>query len=323
VKEAPDLSAPPVGRLAPSPTGLLHVGHARSFLLAWWSLRGRGGRVILRVEDLDVDRVKPGMVEACLADLEWLGLDWDEGPLLQSQNTAPMQEALTSLVERELAYPCTCSRKEIQAALSAPHPGCGETRYPGTCRFRYLTVSEAEASSGRTAGLRFRVPPGEIRLHDAFHGPFVHDVQSEVGDFLIARRDGQFAYQLAVVVDDARQGVTEVLRGADLLSSTPRQWLLQRALLLPHPTWIHVPLVLDETGERLAKRRDSLALAALRERGVDPRRLVAWLARSCGLPCTEPATAAELLPEFSLERLPSDPVPFTAADLAALRPASS
>jgi len=310
---------PPVGRLAPSPTGSLHLGHARSFLLAWWSIRARDGCMLLRSEDLDASRVKPGMVAACLRDLEWLGLDWDGEPLLQSSDPGPMQAALDVLLESGQAYACTCSRKDILAAASAPHAGEGELRYPGTCRGRYESPAVAERESGATAGVRFHVPAGGIELVDRFHGRFTHDVRAEVGDFLIARRDGAFAYQLAVVVDDARQGVTEVLRGEDLLGSTPRQWLLQEALELPHPRWIHVPLVVDDEGRRLAKRHGDTTLAELRELGVDPRALVAWVARGAGMDVGERITAAEATPAFDLSKLPREPVVFGARELGMMK----
>jgi glutamyl-tRNA synthetase len=277
--------------------------------------------VVLRIEDLDADRVKPGMVEAALADLEWLGLDWDGEPLLQSRDTSAMREAVDALLEAGLAYPCTCSRKEIRLAQSAPHAEDGETRYPGTCRERWASVARAEAESERTAGLRFRVSPGVVEWEDGFRGACSGEPEREVGDFLITRRDGAFAYQFAVVVDDARQGVTEVLRGDDLATSTPRQWLLQEALGLPHPRWIHVPLVHDETGRRLAKRHGDVTIASLRELGADPRALVAWAARTAGQECAERATAAEVLPRFDLSRLPPSPTILSATILGALRSA--
>ena len=314
-----DPSVAPVARLAPSPTGLLHLGHARSFLLAWWHARSRGGRVLLRIEDLDEDRVKPGMVEAAIADLEWLGLDWDGEPVLQSRDTGAMADALERLIADGLAYPCTCSRKEIRLAQSAPHAEDGETHYPGTCRDRWASIEKAEAESGRPAGLRFRVPPGIVAGQDGFRGPCSGDPAAEVGDFLVARRDGAFAYQLAVVVDDARQGVTEVLRGDDLVGSTPRQWLLQEALGHPHPAWIHVPLVLDDSGRRLAKRHGDVTIALFRERGADPRALVAWVARSAGHSFGARASAREVLSGFDLALLPSSSVPLDAPTLAALR----
>jgi glutamyl-tRNA synthetase len=302
----------PVGRLAPSPTGALHVGHARTFLLAWWHARARGGRVHLRLEDLDRARVKPGASEACLRDLEWLGLDWDGPPLLQSADTSALAAALERLLASGAAYACACSRRDIERALSAPHARDGELRYPGTCRSRALLGADTEPLSVRLA-----VPDGVLELEDGVAGSFRCDVQREVGDFLLARRDGFFAYQLAVVVDDARAGVTEVLRGDDLLPSAARQWHVQRALGLAHPRWFHVPLVVDAQGERLAKRRGDLALATLRERGADPRALVAWAARSAGfdLDGEERVHPRELLARFDLARLPRAPARLAESDL--------
>ena len=296
-----------VGRLAPSPTGFLHLGHARSFLLAWWHARSRGGRVVLRIEDLDVDRVKPGMIDATLRDLEWLGLDWDGEVVVQSRGAERFDDAVRSLMERGLAYACVCTRAEIAASQSAPHAG-EEARYPGTCRSRFTSIEEAEAKSGRSACVRLVARGGTVRIEDGFAGAFASDVQSEWGDFPIARKAGAAAYQLAVVVDDARAGVTEVVRGDDLLPSAARQFLVQEALGLPHPAWYHVPLVVDEGGRRLAKRTDALALASLRDRGVDARRIVAWIAQRSGMERAEPASARDLLPSFHLRRVPKRPV---------------
>jgi len=313
---------PPVtGRLAPSPTGLLHLGHARSFLLAWWHARSRGGRVLLRLEDLDGPRVRPGMTDAALRDLEWLGLDWDGTPLLQSRGRERFAAAVAQLGAAGLTYPCTCTRGDLRAAMSAPQQGEQEPRYPGTCRGRFATLEAAAAATGREPGLRLRVPAGPIALVDGFVGPFCHDVAAEVGDFLICRRDGTPAYQLAVVVDDAASGVTEVVRGDDLLPSTPRQWLLQRALGLPSPAWFHVPLVVDATGRRLAKRADDLGLATLRAGGTDPRAIVAWAARSAGIPGLEPGdrvTAADCVARFDMASVPRAPVRLDPATVAAL-----
>jgi glutamyl-tRNA synthetase len=315
------MSAPPVvGRLAPSPTGRLHVGHARSFLAAWWSARSRGGRVVLRIEDLDTQRSRPEHVAGVLEDLRWLGLDWDGEPFVQSEHTDTLERALLQLVLRSLAYPCVCSRKDQRSALGAPHAAeeagesAAELRYPGTCRDRYGSLRHAETLRRQTAGLRFRVPPGAVRTADALAGTCVEDVSATVGDFLLARRDGAVAYQLAVVVHDAEQGVSEVVRGDDLLASTPRQWLLQEALGLPHPCWLHLPLVVDASGERLAKRSGGLTLASLRERGADPRRLVAWAARSLGMETPATVTPAAAAQAFDRARIPRSPVRFTSSD---------
>ena len=313
-------STPPVGRLAPSPTGRLHLGHARSFLLAWWHARSRGGRVVLRVEDLDRQRSKPELVEACLADLEWLGLDWDGPPLFQAADTSALERAAARLLARGSAYPCVCTRAEI-AVASAPHADDGETRYPGTCRGRWKSVAEAEAESGRAAGLRVVVPEGAVTIEDGVAGNVVFDVAADAGDLLLRRRDGVWAYQLAVVVDDARQDVDEVLRGDDLLPSAARQWHLQRLLELPHPRWLHVPLVVHPGGVRLAKRRQDLTLVELRTAGVDPRAVVGWAARSAGQPAEERPTAADLLGGFDLRRLPRAPTVLSEDELVRIRSA--
>ena len=309
------------GRLAPSPTGHLHLGHARSFLLAWWHARSRGGRIVLRLEDLDVERVKPGALEDTRRDLEWLGLDWDGEVWIQSEHVEAFEAAVRSLLERGLAYPCVCTRKEIAEAQSAPHdaaPGAEKSRYPGTCRGKYPSLDAARRATDRDPAVRLLVEPGRLDLVDEFSGPFSVDVQAETGDFPIARRAGAPAYQLAVVVDDARQEVTEIVRGDDLLSSAARQHLVQRALRLPHPRWWHVPLVTDAAGVRLAKRSDSVSLARLRAAGLDPRELVRWVARRSGIDAPERASARELLPRFDMARVPREPLRCLPQDLAEL-----
>jgi glutamyl-tRNA synthetase len=306
---------PIVGRLAPSPTGALHLGHARSFLLAWWHARARGGRILLRIEDLDDGRSRAEHAQRIPYELEWLGLDWD-GPIdVQSRARAAHDAALERLQAAGALYPCVCTRAELRSALSAPHAGDAEVAYPGTCRDRYPDLATAERASGRAAGLRMRVPPGLTQFVDGLAGAQSHDVAHSAGDFLVARRDGVLAYQLAVVIDDARQAVTEVVRGDDLLPSTARQIVLQRALGLPHPRWWHVPLVCDARGERLAKRSGATSLAALRERGLDPRALVSFIARGSGQPLGDDldSAASELLDarawsaHFAIERVPRTP----------------
>lgn len=297
-----------VGRLAPSPTGRLHVGHARTFLLAFWHARARGGKIVLRIEDLDAPRAVPGAADRIQRDLEWLGIDWDGPVVVQSTRIDRMADAVRELVDRGLAYPCVCSRGDLQTAASAPQAGTLEPRYPGTCRGRFASVEEAEKRTGKSAGLRFVVPPGDVGFVDGFAGPQTSNVHNEVGDFLISRKTGAPAYQLAVVVDDAADGVTEVVRGDDLLASTARQKLLQCALSLPSPAWWHVPLVVDEDGRRLAKRADDVSLSELRERGVEPRALVGWLARESNVADVEFATAAELTPYFSFVRVSPKPL---------------
>ncbi len=308
-----------VGRLAPSPTGLLHLGHARTFLVAWWRARNVGGRLLMRLEDLDGPRQKPQMAEAALRDLAWLGLDWDGPDYVQSTGLAEISAAAAELEQRGAAYACVCSRGDVRSLQSAPQLGDSEPRYPGTCRDKYASVALAEQASGKPAGLRLRVSDGSVTLKDELLGERSFDVQGEVGDFLIAKRDRAPAYQLAVVVDDARQSVTEVVRGEDLFASAARQRLLQPALGLPAVRYVHVPLVLDESGRRLAKREDDLSLQALREGGTDPRAIVAWAAKSCGIVGAERITARVALIDFVLAKVPREPVILDAATVARLR----
>jgi glutamyl-tRNA synthetase len=306
-----------VGRLAPSPTGQLHLGHARSFLLAWWQSRASGGRIVLRLEDLDVERVKPGMIETTIDDLRWLGLDWDGEPYIQSRGLAQIDSAAQSLLARGLAYPCICTRKEILAAASAPHDDEKNAIYPGTCRGKFATLAGAERAAGRPAALRFQVPDVIVRIEDRFQGVREYDARTMLGDFPISRRIGMPAYQLAVVVDDEGQGVTEIVRGADLLESAARQWLLQEALGYRHPRWWHVPLVTDESGRRLAKRCDDLCLAHLRSAGTDPQKIVSWVARSAGIDAPPRIRAQEVIGDFDINLLPRSDIRITTSELKA------
>ena len=311
----------PVGRLAPSPTGLLHLGHARTFLLAYWHIRARSGQLLMRMEDLDGPRAEMRFADAALADLEWLGLDWDGPTFLQSTELARLNASVNTLIEHGKAYPCVCSRGDIRSAQSAPQGNALEPRYPGTCRGRYASFAEAEKQSGRAAGARLLVPEGNITLEDGVAGAHTWDVARDVGDFLIAKRDKAPAYQLAVVVDDHAQGVNEVLRGEDLLPSAARQWHVQEALGLAHPAWFHVPLVTDATGRRLAKREADLSLAELRAGGTDPRAIVAWAARSAGIGVGERVTPPEVTRLFDLAHLPRTAVRIEPELLVALRDA--
>jgi glutamyl-tRNA synthetase len=275
----------PRTRLAPSPTGALHLGNARTFLATWLLARQRGWRIVLRIEDLDGPRVKRGADRAAIEDLRWLGIDWDEGPVYQSERSHLYRSALETLIARRDAFPCVCSRREAQLAASAPHAFDDEdprgTIYPGTCRDRFESVQAAREASGREPAIRFRVPPGVIEFEDEFHGRQRFDVARDLGDFVIAKSDGTAAYQLAVVVDDAEMGVTHVLRGDDLLDSTPRQILLYRALGLTNriPAYIHLPLVVGPDGRRLAKRHGDTRLSTYRQRGVPARRVRELLER--------------------------------------------
>lgn len=273
----------------------------------------------MRIEDIDAERSRPEFLAALLRDLEWLGLDWDGAPVLQSERAELYAAALAQLDAAGRLYPCICTRREIELAQSAPHASDDTRAYPGTCRDRFATAAEAQSAAGRRPALRFRVEQGVVSIEDRVVGAFAADVSREVGDFPVARSDGEPAYQLAVVVDDAEQGVTEVLRADDLLDSTPRQLLLQRALELASPTWMHVPLVTDAAGRRLAKRSDDLSLTRLREEGVDPRAVVGWAAASAGQTGPPRGTPADYLEDFDLARLPRAPVPLGPSELAALR----
>jgi glutamyl-tRNA synthetase len=298
------------GRLAPSPTGRLHLGHARSFLLAWWSIRAKGGKIVLRLEDLDSERAASPFVELAQRDLEWLGLDWDDAPRLQSEGFDRIRDAALALERRGLAYPCVCTRGDLRAAVSAPQQGATELRYTGRCRGLYRDLADAESRTGQPAALRFNVPEGTTVVHDELWGDRTFDVQKEAGDFLILRRDKIPSYQLSVVVDDAFDDVTEVVRGDDLLPSAARQRLLSQALGLNEKRYYHVPLVVDSTGRRLAKRCDDLGISTLRQAGVDPRAIVGWVARNSGLPELTRTTAREVIPWFDWNRLPKTPIVF-------------
>ena len=303
---------PSTGRLAPSPTGGLHVGHARTFLIAWLAARSSGGRILLRIEDIDTSRVRPGATEAAIVDLQWLGLDWDAGPYVQSERIATYADALERLREREQIYPCTCTRAEIARAASAPHPGEEGPTYPGTCAGR--SAADARRLGDRPFSWRFRVPTGEVGWDDLFRGRLALDPARDGGDFLVARSPFAPSYQLAVVVDDLAMGVNQVIRGDDLVPSTPRQILLARALDGQPPVYGHVPLVVDPNGRRLAKRDGAIKLSALREGGVDPRRLVGWVARSCGwTDRVEPSTAADWIGRYDPAMIPGEPCPFDLA----------
>ena len=285
------------GRFAPSPTGDLHLGTARTALVAWLQARSAGGSFVVRVEDLDGPRVVPGAEQRILEDLRWLQLDWDGEVVRQSERLPRYEGAAAQLLARGLAFPCFCSRAELQRAASAPHEGEEGPRYPGTCRA--LSAEEvAERSRARKPSLRLRVEPGEIQWTDGVRGAQRDDPSRQVGDFVIRRADGIFAYQLAVVVDDAAQQVTDVVRADDLLSSTARQIYLYRALGLAEPRFAHVPLMLGPDGQRLSKRHGDIAVRAL---GLPPRAVVGRLASSLGL-CTPDAqpSPAELIDGFRL-----------------------
>lgn len=297
-----DLSAD--GRFAPSPTGPLHLGNLRTALLAWLFARSQGARFLVRVEDLDRSRVRPGMEEAQLADLRSLGLDWDGKVERQSDRLGLYEDAIAWLDAGGMLYPCYCTRAEIRAAASAPHGIAAADRYPGTCRELTAAERAEREASGRPPALRVRA--GGIRV--AFEDRLMGRYEDEVDDFVVRRNDGAPAYQLAVVVDDAEQGVGEVVRGADLLDSTPRQVLLARLLELPAPRYVHVPLVLGTDGKRLAKRHGAVALDERAARGEGPGEVLAWMARSLGMARPgETPSLPELLDRFDPDELPHEP----------------
>ena len=318
---------PLVGRLAPSPTGAQHIGNARTYLLAWLYVRSRGGRLILRMEDIDSPRIKPGAAQQAIDDLRWLGLDWDEGPdiggphapYVQTERIEHYRAALEQLKGAEQVYPCTCTRTDVAAAASAPHIGQEGPRYPGTCSSRRAADAQELARQGAPYAWRFRTTSLRQEIHDLVAGKQTCNVSEELGDFVVYKSDGSPAYQLAVVVDDLAMGVTEVLRGDDLLPSAFRQLELYRFFKSQPPVFAHVPLVVGEDGRRLAKRHGDTRISLLRERTVPAARLVGFLAWSAGLRSTkEPVTSQELLADFSLDKLPRQPCVFTAEMLREL-----
>lgn len=311
------------GRLAPSPTGALHLGNIRTFMVAWLSARAAGGRVVLRIEDLDHPKVKPWAARQLLDDLRWLGFDWDEGPdvggpngpYIQSMRRDLYAASLRELRERGLVYPCICTRGELERIQSAPH--AHETlHYDGRCRGRFASYAEAAAAAdGRTPLWRFRVDGSTpVAFHDTFAGDFEQDVGEYSGDFAVARDSLGAGYTLAVAVDDAAMGVDEVVRGDDLLPATPAQILIQRALGLPAPRYCHVPLVVGPDGHRLAKRHGDTRVAAFRDAGIAPESVIGWLALTCGWAGPgERLSLRDALDRFDLAAIPHAPAVFDIA----------
>lgn len=301
---APSTPAPVVGRFAPSPSGRMHLGNVFSCLCAWLSARSQGGRIVLRIEDLDDRCKRPELAAQLIDDLAWLGLEWDEGPYYQHDRLDLYETALHQLQDANLTYPCFCTRAELHAA-SAPHASDGTPIYRGACR--NLSAEEvARRSALRAPATRLRVPAIDdlagdvVEFVDRTYGAQCEALATECGDFLVRRSDGVFAYQLAVVVDDAAMGVTEVVRGCDLLGSTPRQIYLQHLLGLPTPHYAHIPLLMSADGRRLSKRDRDLDLGELRTRFGAPEALLGWLAGQTGIaPDTMPRTAEHLVEHFS------------------------
>ena len=323
-----------VGRLAPSPTGALHLGNVRTFMIAWLRARSQGGKVIFRMEDLDHPKDKPGAAAQAVEDLKWLGFDWDEEHV-QSRRKDIYRAALEFLRNQTipLVYPCVCSRKDVEAAQSAPHAG-EQLYYPGTCRGRFESWGEAKdflvgssdssdprgprsSSGSRTPCWRFKVPENTVvAFDDAFAGRYEQNVSQVLGDFPLARDEFGAGYTLACVVDDLLMGVTEVVRGDDLLAATPAQILLAKALhsnLQPstfnlQPSYCHVPLVVGRDGKRLAKRHGDTRIASYRAAGKTPEEVLGFLAASCGwAEKGERVTLRGLLPRFDLGTIPRAP----------------
>ena len=284
-----------VGRFAPSPSGRMHLGNLFSALLAWLSVRSQNGTMLLRIEDLDPERCRPEYAEQLKRDLDWLGLDWDVEQTPQSQRGEAYRATFDALAAQGLVYPCYCSRAELHAA-SAPHASDGTYIYAGTCR--NLTAAQ-RAEKTRRPAWRVRVPEERVTVTDRLQGDYTQDLARECGDFILRRSDGVYAYQLAVVTDDAAGGVTPVVRGRDLLPSAPRQRWLQRTLGLMEPEYCHVPLLTAPDGRRLSKREKDLDLGALRQR-YTPEALVGKLACLAGLqPEPAPVRVDALAARFS------------------------
>lgn len=296
------------GRFAPSPTGALHLGNLRTALLAWLFARSQGARFLLRIEDLDPQRSRIEYERGQLRDLHDVGVDWDGEPVRQSARTDLYRGALSELQAQGRVYPCWCSRAEVRAATEAPHGPLPEGAYPGTCR--RLTAAERarrERDAPRPPALRLDADGETVSFTDRVRGPS----SGVVDDFVLWRGDGTAAYNLAVVVDDANQSIAEVVRGDDLIDSTPRQLLLARLLGLSAPTHAHVPLVLGPDGARLAKRHGAVTMAQLEERGVSRADARAWMARSLGLAeAGEHLAASQFVERFDPTRLPADPCVF-------------
>lgn len=298
----------PRARFAPSPSGRMHLGNLFAALLAWLDIRALGGEMLLRMEDLDPDRCKPAYLDQLADDLDWLGLDWDLGwqagkvAYQQSHRTAQYEAAFETLAHRGLVYPCFCTRKELLAA-SAPHASDGARVYNGHCRALSAQEKTALLESGRRPAWRLKVPAEVISFVDGNFGPQQQKLETECGDFILRRSDGLFGYQLAVVVDDALSGVSEIVRGHDILSSTPRQIYLQRLLGFETPEYAHIPLLEDAQGRRLAKRDGDTDLTALAKR-FSREEILGMLACSAGLlDENRPATMEELIDTFDWKKV--------------------
>lgn len=294
----------PIGRFAPTPSGRMHLGNVFAFLIAWLSVKSRDGSIVLRMEDLDTQRTSDEFAQILREDLRWLGLTWDSEQTPQSQRSTVYDRYFEKLQGEGLLYPCYCTRSQLHN-VNAPHRSDGTYVYPGTCR--HLSAAE-RAAFGRAPAWRVVVPDRIWGFEDLLQGKFTQNLREDCGDFVVRRADGCYVYQLAVVVDDGEAGVTEVVRGEDLLGSVPRQMYLQEKFGFPHPAYGHVPLLLAPDGRRLSKRDMDLDLGRLRQQ-LKPEELIGSLAASCGLlERFEPISAAELSAIFSWEKLKKEDI---------------
>ena len=293
------ITTPPVGRFAPSPSGRMHLGNVFAALIAWLSVRSQGGAMVLRMEDLDTQRCSPEYAEILRQDLRWLGLDWDTETQPQSQRSEVYDKYFEKLQEMDLAYPCYCTRSQLHS-VNAPHLSDGTYVYPGTCR---NLTPEQQSAFGRAPAWRVRVSDSTWTVEDKLQGLFRQNLTTDCGDFVVRRADGLFVYQLAVTVDDGEAGVTEVVRGLDLLGSAPRQMYLQSLFGFPAPSYGHVPLLVAADGRRLSKRDQDTDMGYLRQH-VSPEQIIGLLAWSSGLlPDRQSISAKELIDLFSWEKL--------------------
>ncbi|ANS74118.1 glutamyl-Q tRNA(Asp) ligase [Paenibacillus yonginensis] len=307
------------GRFAPTPSGTMHLGNAKIALLSWLQVRAANGAFVLRIEDIDLQRSKPELVEQIIADMKWLGLNWDEGPgqggnygpYTQSERLDRYEQALQELEHKGRLYPCYCSRAELLQIAGAPHGLASEGPvYPGTCR--KLTPQEREERAlYKRPSIRFALQDEQYEVQDGIAGVQLFP-EASGGDFIVKRADGMYSYQLAVTVDDAAMGITHVLRGSDLLDSTPRQLALYEAFGWPPPQFAHAPLLMGEDGRRLAKRHGDLSLVQLRRSGLPAERVIGWLAYISGLiDRPEPVQASELVTGFTLDLISKSPFTLT------------
>lgn len=307
-------AARPTTRLAPSPTGALHLGNAFAFLICWAMARRNGWRIILRIEDLDGPRIKPGAIDSCLHTLGWLGIEWDNAPLIQSTDLTPYINAMHLLASRALAYPSPLSRKEIELAASAPQEGAHDQHFPASLRppLTPRTFDPVDTS----VGWRFATPAGPVHFTDLCAGPQSIDPAQTIGDFIIWTKRAQPAYQLACVVDDARQGITHIIRGNDLLDSAARQLLLYRALhLSPQPTYCHLPLIRGIDGKRLAKRHGDTRVETFRGMGCKAEAVIGLIAYWAGLlPTRQLLSSTEFASGFDISTLPRSNITYSAED---------